>query len=180
MSSHDIGACQPGLFNLLQQIVIQLDDKVAVLRAAAAREYQPIVVRGKSDDVELSHRRPRRAEPAVRALLGQSSSLWPMSWGILGCCLVKPSTTRGLMFQRRKKPGPTQESNRPLLRNIDNHRVIRLAIANERNDAPVARFRLAHDAVIAADRQGGHARIITGGCDGLPRQVRPRPTTASN
>lgn len=90
------------------------------------------------------------------------------------------STTRGLMFQRRKEPRPTQESNRPLLRRVDNHRVIRLAIANERNDAIVARFRVAHDAVIAADRQGGHARIITAGCDGLPRQVRPRPTTASN
>lgn len=78
-----IDPCQPGLFDLLEQIIIELDDEVAVLCSAPAREYQPIVVRGQSDDVELSHRRPRRAEPAVRALLGQSSSLRRMCWGIL-------------------------------------------------------------------------------------------------
>ncbi len=78
-----------GPIDLFEQIVVELYDEVAGLCTPAAREYQPIVVRGESDEMKLSHRRPRRAEPAVRALLAQSSSLCPLLWGIPGLQMAR-------------------------------------------------------------------------------------------
>ena len=160
----------PRFIDLLQQIVVQAYNEVAGFGAAAAREYQPIVVRGESNEMELSHRRPRRAEPACRALPAQNSSLDPVPWGIpqSHCGALESCSTHGRpVLERRNKPRTPQQPDCALFGDVDDHCVVGLPVTYKRHDAPVTRVGMAHDAVLTVDRQSGHTEIITRTYDGL-------------
>ena len=69
------------------------------------------------------------------------------------------------MSERRDQAGPTQQPKRTLLGYVDDHRILRLAIADERDHAFVASGRGAHATALTADRER-HGDIVTRRCDG--------------
>jgi hypothetical protein len=74
------------------------------------------------------------------------------------------------MPQPRDEASFVQEAERSVLRDVDHQRVVRLATADERDDAVVARGAVTSDAGAAVDDDRFHAAIIPRGCDSRRQQ----------
>jgi hypothetical protein len=64
-----------------------------------------------------------------------------------------------------QKATPSEHTKRPRFAGVDDDRILRLPVADERDDALLASTRPLHGAVVTADRERRHATMIAGGCD---------------
>src|SRR5262249_4209078 len=108
-------------------------------------------------------KRPRRGEPAHRTLSGKLA--------VSSCPSGDPRSAGcgppgSLVAERWDQAGPAEDARAPLLADIDDDRLIRLAVADECDNAPFAGRRVLHGALVAADVQRAHGTSISGGCDG--------------
>jgi hypothetical protein len=81
----------------------------------------------------------------------------------------------GLVAKRRDEAGSAQQLEGANLGHVDDDDVDRIAVADEAHDAPLARRGVLHPALVAADREAGHAVIISGACDGNPGHLAALP-----